>query len=104
MKSNQNIVIVLLLISAAVLTAFLVADYFGTGRQARADAPAQSPSFAVVRPSNIYTMCTGAWDKDVDILYVLDTNSQRLNAYVTNTRTEAIELFDSISLPQAFRR
>jgi len=96
MQSNQNTVIVLLLISAAVLAGLLVGHAF-------ADSPTLSPSFAVVRPSSIYTMCTGAWDAEVDILYVLDVNAQKLNAYVTNTRTEAIELFDSVSLPQAFR-
>ena len=97
MKNDQNTVIVLLCISAAVLAGLLVGH-------ALADAPALSPSFAVVRPANIYTICTGAWDKEIDILYVLDVNAQQLNAYVTNTKTEAIELFDSVSLPQAFRR
>ncbi len=42
------------------------------------------------------------WDTNIDILYVMDINAEKLNAYVTNTKTEAIEQFDTISLPQAF--
>jgi len=99
---NQNTVIVLLMISASILTAFLLGGFVMQDR-ADADAPARSPDMVVSRPPNMYTMCTGAWDDTIDILYVLDINAQKLNAYVTNDKTEAIEQFDSISLPQAFR-
>jgi hypothetical protein len=97
MKSNQNIVIVLLFISAAVLAGFLIADV-------KADAPTTSGRYAVVRPLGIYTMCTGAWDANIDILYVLDIHAQKLNAYVPNLTRDGIEQHDSISLPQAMRR
>ena len=96
MKSNQNIVIVLLAISAVVLTAFLVGN-------ALADSPTRSAGLTVVRPASIFTMCTGSWDVGMDILYVLDVDAQRLNAYYINTKTESVDLQDSVSLPAAFR-
>ena len=102
-KNNQNTLIVLLMISASILTAFLVGGFVATQETADADAPAHSPDMVVSRPPNMYTMCTGAWDSTIDILYVLDINAQKLNAYVTNDKTEAIEQFDSIALPPAFR-
>lgn len=102
-QNNQNTVIVLLMISASILTAFLVGGFVATQETADADAPAHSPDMVVSRPPNMYTMCTGAWDSTIDILYVLDINAQKLNAYVTNDKTEAIEQFDSIALPPAFR-
>ena len=96
MKNNQNIVIVLLLISAVVLTAFLVGG-------ALADSPTRSAGLTVVRPPTIYSMVTGSWDSSIDIVYVLDVDAERLNAYVVNTKTESLDLQDSVSLPQAFR-
>ena len=101
MKSNQNIVIVLLLISTAVLGAILIGDYFA--QEARAGGTTSSPAVTVVRTPNIYTMCTGTWDANIDILYVLDVNAQKLNAYVANIGRGLIELHDGVSLPQAFR-
>jgi len=104
MNSNQNTVIVLLMISAGVLTGLLIGGFVGTQEPAEADTPTRSPSTLVTAAPRAYSICTGGWDTSIDILYVLDINAQKLNAYVTNTKTEAIEQFDSISLPAAFGR
>lgn len=102
MNSNQNTVIVLLMISAGVLTGLLVGGFVGTQGPAEADTSTRSPNVAISVPPNAYSICTGGWDTNIDILYVMDINAEKLNAYVTNTKTEAIEQFDTISLPQAF--
>jgi predicted small secreted protein len=90
MNNPQNAAIVLLLVSAAILTGVLVSTFTGTGR----DAAAAGSS---VREGD-YTMTTAAWRDDTDLLYILDIAARQINVYVYNRTTNAIELRDSASL------
>lgn len=94
MKNNENSAIMLLLISTAILTALLISIYSNTSQPAFADAATRAGD---------YTMATGAWDDQVDLLYVIDIGAQKLNAYVVNINTSAIEFRDSVDLTKVFR-
>jgi len=104
MNSNQNTVIVLLMISAGVLVGLLIGGFVGTQDPVQADSSTSSPNTIVTAAPRAYSVCTGGWDLQIDIVYVLDPNAQKLNAYVTNTKIGAIEQFDTISLKLAFGR
>ena len=94
MNNTQNITIVLLLISAVVLTAVLIGAYTGTSETAYADGSTRSGD---------YTMVTGAYDKEFDLLYVINIAKKTLIVYRLNNGTKAIDLQDKIDLGRAFR-
>jgi len=94
MKDPQNITIVLLLISAAVLGAMLIASYTTLDRTAYASTTARGGD---------YIMSTGARSGTRELLFVIDLAARRLNCYETNINTWAIDLQDSVDLEAAFK-
>jgi hypothetical protein len=94
MRNNQNTAIVLLLISASILTAVLIGVWAGSSEPAFAGTTTRDGDFAVA---------TGAFSDQIDVLYMVDISAQQLNAYVVNVNTRAIELRDSVDLERAFR-
>ena len=94
MKRSENTAIVLLMTTAAILAAVIIGGFVNAPEQAFADASTRDGD---------YTIATGAYDNDTDLLYVIDMAAQKLNVYVVNTQTKAIELRDKVNLRQAFR-
>ena len=93
MKDTGNITIVLLTVTAVILTTMLIAVYFQTSQTSLAEGPARSGN---------YIMTTGRWNVDVDLTWVINLAAQQLNIYYANPNTNEIELIDSVSLQQTF--
>jgi len=93
MKTSENAAIVVLIVSALVLTGLLAMLYQGTGQKAYADASARSGK---------YTMVTGAFDNDNDLLYVVDIDKQQMNVYHTDARARKVVLRDRVDLKRLF--
>lgn len=93
MKTNQNTAIIMMLISAAILSAVLVGTYTNTSQRAYADTGTRDGD---------YTMAAGMYASDRDLLYIIDIANQKLNVYVININTRAIEFGDSVDLRQIF--
>lgn len=94
MKSTQNLTIVLLLVTAAILTGLLVGSYVYTGQSAQATS-------AGVKDGN-YIMVSGMYNADSDFVYVLDIEKQKLGIYFLNVNTNAMTLGDTIDLGKTF--
>jgi hypothetical protein len=94
MNQTENITIVLLLVSAAVLGAMLVV-FHHTG-----EAPAQA---AASSRGGEYIMTAGAYSSARDLLYVVDITAQKLNTYTVNINTGAVERVDGTDLTKIFR-
>ena len=95
MKTNENIAILLLLVSAVVLTGLLVAAYVGTGEPAYADSPDRAGD---------YIWVTGAIEKETDLLYVIDIAGKQLNIYQPNRATKKLDMKATpVDLNRAFR-
>ena len=92
MKTSENAAIVVLIVSALMLTGLLVMLY-GTSQKAYADASARSGK---------YTMVTGAFDNDNDLLYVVDIDKQQMNVYHTDARARKVVLRDRVDLKRLF--
>ena len=94
MQNTGTLTIVLLVVSAMVLTAMLVGGFCQTSTSAQATG-------ASARLGN-YILASGQWTADVDLLYVINITARRLNVYYANTDTNAVELIDSVDLERAF--
>lgn len=94
MNSTENVTILLLVVTAAVLTTLLVAGYLYN-----------EPAYAAAgsAKSGDYIMVAGQYNQDSDFLYVLDIAAQKLNIYFPNVNTNAITLGDSVDLSKTFR-
>ena len=75
MNNTQNTTIVLLLITAGILTAMLLSAYVGTEPAAYADASVRQGK---------YIMATGGYDKNIDLIYVVNIETQKLVVYAPN--------------------
>lgn len=93
MQKTQNITIVLLLMTAAILTSLLAASWLYT-------EPAYAGSSA---SAGDYLMANGAYDGDTDFIYVLDIANAKLNLYYPNLNTNQLTLGTSVDLATAFR-
>ena len=82
MNNTQNTTIVLLLITAAILTAMLVSAYMETDSSAYADASVRQGK---------YIMATGAYNKDVDMIYIINIDTQKLCVYAPNSGKRTID-------------
>jgi len=91
MKDTQNITIVLLLVTAAILTAALIANYFA--QEARADVAVHRNNFILV---------AGEIGQDRDLVYVIDVRSKKLVAYDIDRDKRAVTVFERIDLGKAF--
>jgi hypothetical protein len=83
MKS-QNITIVLLLVTAALLTGILVSTFVGTSQPATASG---NP----VRGGD-YIMCTAAFSGNIDNLWVIDAVAKKMTVYVFNPQSRPPEI------------
>lgn len=95
MKDNKNVTIAILSVSAAILLTILVTMHLTT------------PAYAStsIRGGD-YIMCTGAYSSGTDILYVVNTAQQKVNAYVVDiTHPDKPELIlrDTVNLKLAFK-
>src|ERR1017187_6465253 len=81
---NQNITIVLLLVTAALLTGILVSTFIGTNQTATASG---NP----VRGGD-YLMCTAAFSNNIDNLWVIDSVAKKMTVYVVNPNSKPPEI------------
>ncbi len=93
MKDTQNITIVLLIVTAAILAGVLVVSL----NSRDADAACASVK------GGDYIVVTGAFNKTKDLVYVIDIGTQRMNVYGTDLRKNSIELYDAIELNKLFK-
>jgi len=93
MKNTENITIVLLLATAAILGAMLIATYRTETAQATGTSVKQLD----------YIMATAQWSKSTDMIYVVDIASRQMNIYFLNINSNAIEAVSSVDLSKAFK-
>jgi uncharacterized protein (UPF0333 family) len=93
MKNTQNIWIVLLLVTAAILTSLLVGGYLYT-----------QPAYAGTSQSKAgdYAMAAGAYNQDSDFVYVIDIANSKLAVYYSNVTTNTLMIGDKVDLAKAF--
>ena len=94
MKDTQNVTIVLLCVTAAILTTLLVTAYVNTGQTAYAGPTSRGGD---------YMMTTGMYDDALDFIYVIDIASEKLNMYYLDTPKATIVVGDTIDLSKAFK-
>ncbi len=93
MQKTQNITIVLLLMTAAILTSLLAGSWLYT-----------EPAYASgTSRAGDYIMANGTFDSDTDFIYVLDVANAKLNLYYPNINTKALTLGTSVDLRSTFR-
>jgi len=96
MNDTQNNTIVLLLITASILTAMLVAPFFSDPEKAYGDASVRQGK---------YIMATGGYDQNIDLLYVINIQTQKLAVYAPNTARRTLDLQGRVvSLNTSFGR
>ena len=94
MQKTQNITIVMLLMTAAILSSLIVAGWLYTEQPANASG---------VSRAGDYIMASGMYDSDTDFVYVLDIANAKLNLYYPNINTNQLTLGTSVDLGAAFR-
>jgi hypothetical protein len=93
MQKTQNITIIMLLMTAAILSSLLVAGWLYT-----------EPAYAGgTSRSGDYIMASGQYDAETDFIYVLDIANAKLNLYYPNINTNQLTLGTWIDLGAAFR-
>ena len=93
MKDSQNITIALLLATAGILIAMLIATYVQTSRPAYADSPDRRGNYVIV---------AGAWSASTDLVYMINIAHKKLNVYYSNQGANTLELIDDVDLGRAF--
>ena len=93
MKDSKNILIAALVVSAVVLTGVLVGTFVGTGRTAQAGEFSRFWGMTGV---------TAEVAQGTSALYLIDVDQQRLNVYVVNQKTGAIDILETIDLAKVF--
>lgn len=83
MRDNENITILLLVLTASVLTAMLVMTFVQT-------APEPAQAGQMVRGGE-YLFGTASINPNVDIVYVVDGTVRGINAYYVNQKTKSID-------------
>ncbi len=94
MQKTQNITIVMLLMTAAILSSLLVAGWLYTEQPAYASGTARGGD---------YIMASGQYDTDTDFIYVLDIANAKLNLYYPNINTNQLTLGCSTDVGASFR-
>jgi hypothetical protein len=116
MKDSRNIAIVVLTISAAILGAMLVASTGTPPAWGQAVAPSvtpqdywewiegsPAPTSAVAGLTSRYNIATGPCSASQDLLYILDSQAGRLNAYLVNSQTGMVDIVESVDLKKGFQ-
>ncbi len=75
MNNTQNTTIVLLTVTAAILAAMLLPTLFDEGSVAYGDGSVRQGK---------YIMATGGYDKNIDLIYVINIETQKLVVYAPN--------------------
>ena len=93
MKNTQNVTIVLLVVTAAILTSLLVGGYLYT-----------QPAYAGTAQSKggDYIMAAGSYDQGTDFIYVIDIASSKLAVYYANANNNSLMIGDKVDLGKAF--
>lgn len=94
MKNAENITIVMLLATAAILGSMLVGTYCGTSQSADAEVFGRHMGFIV---------STGQVAPYVDAMYIIDLKTKKLNAYILSEKKGSIEFLTTVDLNKAFR-
>ena len=93
MQKTQNITIVMLLMTAAILSSLLIAGWLYT-----------EPAYASgVSRSGDYIMTSGQYDADTDFVYVLDMANAKLNVYYPDINTNQLKIGVTVDVGAAFR-
>ena len=92
MKDTQNILIVLLVVTAAVIATMLALTL--SSRPAYADSSVRAGD---------YIMLVGAFNKTKDLLYVINVPSQQLNVYEINPQNGMMNRVDMVNLEKLFK-
>jgi len=95
MNDKKNMLLVLLLISAALLSAMLFVAH-----QTRQTAQAGNTSARF----GDYILCPGARESSTDNLYVIDVRLQRMGVYLIEPGTNDLMPVDIIDLQRYFSR
>ena len=95
MKNTPNLTIVLLVVTASILTTLLVAGYVYN-----------QPAYAATAQSKggDYIMAAGSYNQESDFIYVVDIANNKLNVYYANINTNALVPGGSVDLAKAFAR
>ena len=97
MKNPQNITIMLLVISAAILTALLVGMQVYTTPQAQAGT-------SVRHQQSSYIVSVAHYSSSMDWVYVVDIKTRKINSYFADPQAKRIRLLDSTDLELVFRQ
>jgi hypothetical protein len=93
MQKTQNITIVMLLMTAAILSSLLIAGWLYT-----------EPAYASgVSRAGDYIMASGQYDADTDFIYVLDMANAKLNVYYPDINTNQLKIGVTVDVGAAFR-
>lgn len=86
MNNTQNTTIVLLLATAAILAAMLIPSY-DDGSVAYGDSSVRQGK---------YILATGGYDENIDLIYIVNIETQKLCVYAPNLAKRTI---DKMGLP-----
>ena len=94
MKNADNLTIAILLATAAILGGLVLTT----------DVVSQ-PAYASSTGSKDgdYVMTVSTYDQNTDLVFVLDIDTNRLNAYTVDINTKSIRMGDSVDLARLFR-
>ena len=94
MKDSQDIAIVLLTVTAVILSILLFSNYStGTKVAYAGNTPVKQGD---------YIMSTNQISNSTDALIITDIEARRMNVYQTNINNRSIELIDRVNLERAF--
>jgi len=92
MRNPQNVTIVLLTITAAILAAILAGAW--------SDRPAMAAYSSVSKGD--YILVPYQWSDALDFMIVIDVAAHRMNVYVPNKTTKALDLGPQVDLERVF--
>ncbi len=95
MKDNRNFTIVVLTVTAMILTALLVGTYVGSSNEAYASS-ASVKGFT-------YVLGSGEWTDVNDVVYVIDVSTRRMGAYFLDMN-RGPQRVDVLDLDRVFGR
>ena len=92
MNNTQNITLILLSVTAAVLAAMLIGAL--NSRDAYAGDTADSKGDYVAVPM--------MWSKNLDLLVVSDVSTRKIIVYAYNQNTKSMDIADTVDLSRVF--
>ncbi len=92
MKNTQNIAIITLCVTAAILGGLVIG--MSPDNANASQCPSTSAGSLIMLPYQL--------DKNVDLLIVIDLTSRRMNAYRVNQQAGGVEIFATTDLERAF--